>query len=129
MRSKIVPRPNTPVIAPARRARMPGSRRGTGNAGPEASGCLVAPVPVSADPARLRDKRGWPGEHEACPGPAPRPASDSLKRDPARTSAAVACEAGVDPGTGSRHRAAMLGQLLLTDNGGLTWHAVTFCNP
>jgi hypothetical protein len=30
---------------------------------------------------------------------------------------------------GSRHRAAMLGQLLLTDNGGLTWHAVTFCNP
>jgi hypothetical protein len=23
----------------------------------------------------------------------------------------------------------MLGQLLLTDNGGLTWHAVTFCNP
>ena len=23
----------------------------------------------------------------------------------------------------------MLGQLLLTDNGGLTWHAVTSCNP
>jgi len=38
----------------------------------------------------------------------------------------VAREAGVDPGTGSRHRVAMLGQLLLTDNGGLTWHAVTF---
>jgi hypothetical protein len=56
-------------------------------------------------------------------------ASGSLKRDPARTSAGVACEAGVDPGTGSRHRAAMLGQLLLTDNGGLTWHAVTSCNP
>jgi len=38
----------------------------------------------------------------------------------------MAREAGVDPGTGSRHRAAMLGQLLLTDNGGLTWRAVTF---
>ena len=53
-------------------------------------------------------------------------ASGSLKRDPSRTSAAVASEAGVDPGTGSRHRAAVLGQLLLADNGGLTWHAVTF---
>ena len=81
MWSKVVPRPNTPVIAPARLARMPG--------------------------AASR-------------------ASGSLKRDPARTSAALACEAGVDPGTGSGHRAAMLGQLLLTDNGGLTWHAVTF---
>src|SRR4029077_979845 len=95
---------------------------------PEASGCLVASVPVAADPARLRDKRGGPGEHEACPGPGPRPASDSLKRDPARTSAGVLARRAWTRAPGSRHRAAMLGQLLLTDNGGLTWHAVTSCN-
>ena len=85
----------------------------------------AAAARILGEPERIRTshavKKGPLPEHAVVaparrarmPGAASR-ASGSLKRDPARTSAAVACEAGVDPGTGSGHRAAMLGQLLLT---------------